>query len=706
MVDTTGRIDATDRIEFLPLDDERAVDADLTGGKAAALARATMQGLATLPGVVLTTAFCEQIDEGSDVDGHPAVQRAFEHASGSSSRLVARSSSVVEDTGESSQAGQFESVIGIDGLEALTDAVREVLDSRERAGATEEPIAVLVQPFIEPSVGGVLFGVDPVSGRSDRVAVSAVGGQPEPLVSGEIEGSRYVLDADGSIVQFDLADGVELPDARLTELVRLGARVTEVFGEPQDVEWAVVDDELLLLQSRPVTTEIRGVPQGPVYGPGPVAETFPEPLATLERDLWIPPLNDGIAEALRLAATVSDHDLDGDDLVVLVDGYAAIDLERTGDIETDRKRSGRLGLRRRIRRLRSAWRVGRLRSALPALADRLARRVDDDLESLPRLDAMTDRQVVALLGRSREALRSLHAHEVLMGLLTDASQIRLTGASVAMRVLTEARHDGRPDAEIVAQSPVVLALTAPKITGGVELPDEARTPDLPPAPGGGREEAGTETGASIQREALRLRVRWVQELTGRAAWELGERLHRAGRMASPEQVRWVTLEDLIALVTRRSEVVDDVLSHHIEDRPQPAPLPARFRISDRGRPVPYRLDDGAGGGTGAGGGRRTGVVSHDVDDPPAGSVLVVTSLMPGIGPLLTRLHGVVAETGSVLAHLAILAREADVPTVVGYTSATEEFEEGQTVEVDGDSGEVRVVRGEPTGHDDNEEGGS
>ena len=76
---------------------------------------------------------------------------------------------------------------------------------------------------------------------------------------------------------------------------------------------------------------------------------------------------------------------------------------------------------------------------------------------------------------------------------------------------------------------------------------------------------------------------------------------------------------------------------------------------------------------------------------PSGSVLVTTTLTPGLGPLLTRLNGIVAETGSVLAHLAILAREAGVPTVVGYTNAVQDLPEGAEVLVDGETGRVTLV---------------
>jgi rifampicin phosphotransferase len=69
---------------------------------------------------------------------------------------------------------------------------------------------------------------------------------------------------------------------------------------------------------------------------------------------------------------------------------------------------------------------------------------------------------------------------------------------------------------------------------------------------------------------------------------------------------------------------------------------------------------------------------------------VTTTLSPGLGPLLPRLKGIVAETGSVLSHLAILAREAGVPTVVGYAGATQDLPEGAIVLVDGDSGRVTI----------------
>jgi rifampicin phosphotransferase len=680
------------------LDEPGATDERRVGGKAAALARAARAGLRTLPGVVLTTALADALGDGADVAGHPAVRAAYEGAGGDGTPLVVRSSSLAEDTAGSSMAGQFESVVDVRGWDAFVAAVGTVLDSRHGAGAADQPIAVLVQPLLDATTGGVLFGVDPVTGRSDRRVVTAVEGGPAPLVSGEVDGSRYVLDDDGAVVEHTVGDGPELPRERLGELVALSGEVAEAFGGPQDVEWAIDGDGVLwVLQSRPVTTEVRGVPAGPIFGPGPVAETFPEPLTELERDLWVPPLRTALREAVVMAGAASRQRADGCQAVVDIDGRVAVDLALIGERPPRPRWWQRLNPVPAAGRLRGAWRVGRLRAALPELAGTLIERVDADLGAVPDLNDLTNRQLLGVLHRSATALRSLHAHEILMGLLIDTGEDMTTGASVALRVLVQGREAGLRDADIVRRSPVVLALAPPRVAPAVELPSQVSASTLPPGratPAEAGEVSALERPdkqdmSAVLREALRLRVRWLHELSGRAAWELGRRLAASGALPEPERIRHLRLDELVAVVNKRASVIPAVVGAHVHEDPEP--LPARFRVSDLGRAVP--AGDGAGGGddgTGAGGGVASGPVTHDTDDPAPGSVLVTTTLTPALGPLLPRLAGLVTETGSVLSHLAILARESHVATVVGLAGATRDLPEGAVVEVDGTSGRVTV----------------
>jgi hypothetical protein len=131
-------------------------------------------------------------------------------------------------------------------------------------------------------------------------------------------------------------------------------------------------------------------------------------------------------------------------------------------------------------------------------------------------------------------------------MLTDTGHNRMTGTSVALRVLVEARADHLSDEEILARSPIVLALTAPRIAPRTELPVDASA-----IPVGRDEDNGNDNG--ILREALRLRVRWMQELTSRAAWEVGVRLTARNQLPEPGLIRHMSLE-------------------HVEPSPRGAPL--------------------------------------------------------------------------------------------------------------------------------------
>jgi rifampicin phosphotransferase len=661
------------------LADADATDPDVVGSKAAALAVATRAGLPVLPGFVVTT------QGPHDAAGlETQARRHWDDLSEHGTRpLVVRSSSPVEDTLESSMAGRFESVVGVQGWDDFVAAVAAVLESavtvaEELGGEQKIPMAVLVQPLLEPKAGGVLFGVDPVTGRADRRVIAVVSGGPDALVSGAVSGARFELDESGHVVDSTPAtdDPIQVSKHDLRRVKELGDRAAAVFGGPQDVEWAMEEDGTRwLLQSRPVTTEVAGLPQGPVLGPGPVAETFPDPLSRLEQDLWIQPLRRAICEVFRILGVVRPAVLARSPLVVVVDGRVAVDL----DLFESGGKARWYQVIARSRAVRTAWRVGRLRTALPGIGTDVVAHADDTLLDVPHPSTLTDRQLIATLERAGDALVSLHTYEMLVGMVLDPHASQLTGASVALRVLALARREGVPEEDIVREHPTVLALVPPRVGSAPELPADVAAPDWAASP---------EDRASVVREALRLRVRWMQELEARYAWELGTRLVEHGVLDHADQVRCLDLSSLELVVRDLAVPVRDRLDECI---PSHDPLPARFRLSDRGRPIPV-LDRHPHQGTGAGGGRKRGTVFvGEPADAPDGSVLVVSTLDSRIAPVLPRLRGLVAETGSVLAHLAILAREAGVATVVGLSGATSCLENGTVVDVDGASGSVTVV---------------
>jgi rifampicin phosphotransferase len=673
--------------ELVDLTDADAVDERLVGTKAANLACAQRAGLPVLPGAVLTTAWDHRGWSHPSRYGRPGPALAAWRALGNEGErpLVVRSSSTAEDGGTSSMAGVFTSVLDVSSLSSFVDAVDQVLDSARHAGRPGAHMAVLVQPQIDPRWGGVLFGADPVTGRTDRLLLAAVAGGPDRLVSGLDDGWTAVLSRRGRLVDDRGADPVPLPRRALRDLARLAARAQAVFGGPQDIEWAIDHDGTLwLLQSRPITTPI-GRPHGPVLGTGPLAETFPDPLTPLESDLWLTPVREGVEHALVLTGTSSARALRRSPVVRDIDGWPVADLVHLGVVPGRRGVLARLDPRPPARRLRAAWRTGRLSRALPALALDIVEQVDRDLGAVPRVDDLSDVDLLAVLDNGRTALRALHGHEALAGLLVPATGTATTAASLALAALAEARADGLDLDELVERDPVVLALVPPRIGDDVHLPgavDVAAEP--PPSP-----HEQPPTTEAVVREALRLRARWVQELTARAAWQLGTRLVRRGVLPDQQLVRLLRLDELRMAVTTRRVPAD------VHERPDPAilaprPLPARFRLAADDTPVAVAPPSSHPGGVGAGGGSGTGP-AHLGDTPPAGAVLVVSHLDPRLATVVPRLAGLVAETGSPLSHLAILAREHGVPVVVGDAGIRERVQAGDVVVVDGRAGTVEVV---------------
>ncbi|SDP06308.1 PEP/pyruvate-binding domain-containing protein [Actinacidiphila guanduensis] len=685
------------------LDSEGARDPSVVGAKAANLARSAAAGLPVLPGFVLVAS-----DRAPRAPaGHQALRAAWRQLGGAERPLVVRSSSVHEDTEASSMAGRFTSVLDVRGWEPFTAAVEQVLDSAAdpAAEAGEDPLhdmAVLVQPMLSSTAGGVMFGADPVEGRYDHILVSAVDGGPDQLVDGSTQGVRYQLTRHGRLLRTEPAlprGRGPLGRQRLNRLVRLARRTEKVHGAPQDIEFGFDGDgRLWLFQARPITAMAARPRRGArLLGPGPVAETLPGVLQPLEEDLWLAPMNRGLALALDIAGAAPRRKLRRLPVATTVDGRAAADLRLLGAVPPAHPVLTFMNPAPGARRAAAAWRVGRLRTALPLLARNLMAEVDKQLHDLAEPRQMLGGELLSAVAWGREVLASLHAQESLAGALLD-TDTGSTAAGEALAVLAEGRHGGSTDEELIAHHPVLLALVPPSLDGSASLPAQAGWNGVPRG-----------IGFLSVREGLRLRIRWVQEMQARMVREMGIRMDErcaAGERGRIALLRWGELVTSAEGGARPADLAERV------PRPRTPPLPAAFRLAG-GRPqavaarprrrflgLPGRGEAaGAAGqeGQGAGGGYGTGTVWDGRGERPAGAVLVTGTLDPALAPLLPGLAGLVAETGSVLSHLAVLAREYGVPTAVGVPRALARFAPGTVVTVDGATGAVRAVPGEPAG---------
>ena len=231
--------------------------AEIVGAKAATLGRLASAGFRVPPFIALAP-------EGFAENGlqDPASLSAALTELGAGPFAV-RSSAAGEDGATSSHAGQLESLLNIpaEGVAAAAHTVwRSGLSERIRAyraamglPAPEQGAAVIVQAMIAPKAAGIAFSADPVTGATDQIVVAAIEGLGDSLASGEASGSTYRLDrGSGDALVFDRS-GPLSPNA-LAQIGRLATDVEAELGTPQDIEWAIDEAGLHLLQARPITT--------------------------------------------------------------------------------------------------------------------------------------------------------------------------------------------------------------------------------------------------------------------------------------------------------------------------------------------------------------------------------------------------------------------------------------------------------------------
>lgn len=287
----------------IPLDHLTAQSRETAGGKGASLSRMIAAGLPVPAGFVIAATAFEQflaecgaaptitqlttaldVEDSIDVEraarviqraissaGLPdSLERSIRAAYGCLRRdgaVAVRSSAACEDGETASFAGQQETYLNVRGADAVVRRVREcwmsffsarALFYRAQKGMPGDArMAVVVQEMVQADKSGVMFTVDPIRNRRECLVIEGATGLGEALVSGNITPDHYVVArADATLVDQFIPGGRDriLSDAELSRLAGLGLHLERFFGSPQDIEWCIRGGEVLLLQSRPITT--------------------------------------------------------------------------------------------------------------------------------------------------------------------------------------------------------------------------------------------------------------------------------------------------------------------------------------------------------------------------------------------------------------------------------------------------------------------
>jgi rifampicin phosphotransferase len=260
---------------ILPLNQVSRAISERTGMKAANLGELLQAGFKVPSGFVLTAEAFKRFHRlhgfsngapEADILAAPLpddvlqeLVHAYEEFGGM--HVAVRSSGIAEDLPESSYAGQYETVLGVQGQSALQNAVTKCWSSAfsRRISAYRDhiisielaPIAVLVQHLLAPRAAGVAFTANPVTGDRDEILVSAVRGLGDRLVSGSAQPDEWSVQAGSAICLHAPEEAVGSDD--VLRVAALADQVRSHFQTEQDIEWAIADNELFLLQARPVT---------------------------------------------------------------------------------------------------------------------------------------------------------------------------------------------------------------------------------------------------------------------------------------------------------------------------------------------------------------------------------------------------------------------------------------------------------------------
>ncbi len=203
--------------------------------------------------------------------------------------VAVRSSATAEDLPTASFAGQQDTYLNIRGEASVVDHVRRCWASLFTARAIfyrvenkfdhfKVGIAVPIQKMVQSEMSGIMFTVDPVTGKKDTVVIEAIYGLGELIVQGAVTPDHYEVDKTSlsithkkvqkqeklmrlkqrktiiDVVPEKLMSLQKITDNQIIQIAHLGKQLERHYYFPQDVEWAIEKGKVYITQTRPITT--------------------------------------------------------------------------------------------------------------------------------------------------------------------------------------------------------------------------------------------------------------------------------------------------------------------------------------------------------------------------------------------------------------------------------------------------------------------
>ena len=747
--------------------------------------------------------------------------------------VAVRSSATAEDLPEASFAGQYDTILNVTSLAHCLRAVKQCWASlwTERAyhyrvenqiDHAQVEMAVIIQQQVDADMAGVAFSMDPITGSRLRIVIEACQGLGDALVSGQVTPERWVWrKPDLKLLWRDAVEGMALNRRVARRMVRQVRDLERQLDAPQDVEWAVRNRTIFILQARAITTlpAAKSWEQKQVWTNLNTGEVVPDVVTPMTWSL----LSGMLFPLFRTVFGLLSADITRAPVMGLVAGRVYFNLTtvfstgyplwlqfaRGEDVhesltqamgghqgaldidiaEEDLSDMGFTWFKFVCSVPRSLWAFYRHRPkrvagfltafqahncdqlaldpenlSLEALARQLCQTMEEDLRHWDLMFLISSGLALPVLDKAcrdwfpeQDASRFLRLFAAQGGMADTEAGLDLWRLAVLARqdpvteqqLLSEEHWDGiraQLDPAFLEAWDAFMKAHGHHGRGELEFMN-ARWREQPEYirqliksylhsvdqidPLERQEKLAAERASLVQACRSQLRnpikrgifnwavavasqlscdrenwkneaVRWIATLR---TWlqVLGRGLHARDVLAAPEDVFFLTLEELEIIAQGGpnldfTECIAQRRAHYEWNQAQhPAPVVVGPFDPDTHTARPVNGDISELKGVGASPGIVTGparvIMRTDEHQTVAcGEILVAPFTDPAWTPYFVPAAGVVMDLGGVLSHGSIIAREYGLPAVVNVACATEVIQTGQIIEVDGTLGIVRVLK--------------
>lgn len=658
--------------------------------------------------------------------------------------LAVRSSASVEDGPRASFAGQFRSSLNLNSIEEVELAVQDCLNSASspsvseycrRYGIAPESIRmqIIIQKMLQPQLAGVIFTVNPVSGR-EEVVIDACAGLADELLAGR---------------ESALPKNHVLIERHRDDLTSVAQRIAQYLGQPQDIEFAIQEGTIFILQSRPVTRINTGGIDGEWtnanFRDGGVSSSVCSPLMwSLYSLVWNASLKDTLREIQLLTGDFpAGRMMYGrpywnlgalKNCLTRVPGFVEREFDTDVGVEIRYEGDGirtAPTLKRFLRFLPCVMAIRRFVKQQTATATRILQRgygpIDQSCQAAYddatggfrslierdyfQLEYSYFRTIFAL-SLAKMDFKLFFPQADFPALMTSLPPVRHTaplrrmqasrrsGNDLVQELINEFRHHYHIGLDIChARWDEVPDYVSSLIQREPSHDDESEPVDW--------QQVRRETAAGLPFWKRRLfyhkldRLRyliWLRE----EMRDLSNRMYYGIRRHVLAVSKKCSLGDDIFFMTYQEILNDDrssidhnrIVYDSYRNFRAPNEIGERFTRPHPPESTAERPGQLKGLAAGPGTVQGTAHVARTIQEAlqlPTGSILICPYTDPGWTIALSRVSGLVTEAGGILSHAAVLCREFGIPAVLAVPDACDRIASGSQIEIHGDKGSIELL---------------